>query len=148
MGVHAREARQPADRRSEAASSASTQYGNPLNYAAACAIYKNVCKKYVSFQTANRNLPEVHKDDLDVEELFDFYAPGQMFWFDDVLCEAVEYGASGEAVYPDAQGKLFIRGKVLDVDPEGAHKDWPVGKVNGFPPTRCCGLLEGAEMRA
>lgn len=124
------------------------EFGNPLNYAAAVAIYKNVVKKYPAFQTANLHaapihMKKTHSDDL--ASIFDRYQVGQMFWFDDVLCEAVEYSNSGQAVYPDAEGKLFVRGKILDVDPMGKHKNWPVGKVNGFPPHRCSSLMEGAE---
>ena len=120
------------------------EFGNPLNYAMAVAVYKNVCKKYPAFQTANRTMPEFHNVGDNLDQLCEIYPVGQMFWFDDVLCEAVDY-QGGLAVYPDAVGKLFIRGKILDVDPLGKHKDWPVGKINGFPPRRCSDLMTGAE---
>ena len=128
-------------------------YGNPLNYAAAVAIYKNVCKKYPAFQTDNLTAKPIKTvgnqgdttGDFTVYELCEKYPVGQMFWFDDVLCEAVSYSHSLLAVYPNADGTLFVRGKILDVDPEGKHRKWPIGKINGFPPHRCSNLMEGAE---
>ena len=121
------------------------EYGNPLNYGAAVGYYKNAAKKYPAFQTANVHIPEYRDVGNNIADLMDIYPVGQMFWFDDVICEAVEYGSTGEAVYSDAQGVLFVRGKILDVDPEGAHKGWPVGKVNGFPPRRMALLMDGAS---
>jgi hypothetical protein len=112
--------------------------GNPTNYGQAVAIYKAVCKKYPAFQTTNVHVEPYRKGDgsYTVEMLDEKFSVGQMFWFDDVLCEAVpQHGQI--AVYSDGEGKLFIRGKVLDVDPDGAHKAWPVGRVAGFPPHRC-----------
>lgn len=119
--------------------------GNPTNYAQAVAIYKAVCKKYPAFQTGNVHVEPI-KQNLKADpgnhtfaRIADSYPVGKMFWYDDVLCEAVAY-AGGMAVYPDADGVLYIRAKVLDVDPEGAHRKWPVGKINGFPPHRCADL--------
>ena len=123
--------------------------GNPTNYGQAVAIYKAVCKKYPAFQTYTLNQQPFKRadeandsdDEFTVEQLDEFYPVGQMFWFDDVLCEAVAYQGN-IAVYSDGDGKLFLRGKVLDVDPEGAHRKWPIGRIAGFPPHRCANLLE------
>lgn len=123
------------------------EYGNPLSYGAAIAIYKHVVKKYPAFQTATHGpnaIPEYRNVGLNLADLAEAYPVGAMFWFDDVLCEAVPY-MGGMAIYPDAVGKLFVRGKILDVDPLGKHKDWPIGKVNGFPPHRCADFVSGAE---
>jgi hypothetical protein len=116
--------------------------GNPTNYGQAVAIYKAVCKKYPAFQTTNaEDVPvrlggmKMHEDALTVTGLDEHYPVGQMFWYDDVLCEAV--GHPNIAVYSDPDGKLFIRGRVQDVDPLGAHKAWPIGREAGFPPHRC-----------
>src|SRR3954453_18505556 len=124
--------------------------GNPLNYAAAVAYYKNAAKKYPAFQATNRHVEPFKIEGAtgqkshSIVELMNLYPAGQMFWYDDVLCEAVEFADTGEAVYSDPHGALFIRGKILDVDPGGANKDWPVGKTTGFPPHRCAELMEGA----
>lgn len=124
--------------------------GNPTNYAAAVAIYKNVVKKYPAFQIDNLHVKPLARDQYDEQgyqlklgDLLAHFPVGEMFWYDDVLCEAVEYGHSGEAVYPNAEGKLFIRGKICSVDPEGQHRGWPIGKSNGFPPHRCAEFSEG-----
>lgn len=120
--------------------------GNPTNYGQAVAIYKAVCKKYPAFQTANVNAeparvqPELEPASMTIDALDERFPVGQMFWYDDVLCEAV--ANPNIAVYPDIEGKLFIRAKVLDVDPMGKHRGWPVGKVSGFPPHRCADFLD------
>jgi hypothetical protein len=120
--------------------------GNPTNYGQAVAIYKAVCKKYPAFQTKTHGedrLPEFHDYGDNFSQLADIFEVGQKFWYDDVLCEAVPAKPSPLAVYSDGDGeKLFIRGKVLDVDPEGQHKAWPIGRVAGFPPHRCVNALE------
>jgi hypothetical protein len=121
--------------------------GNPTNYGQAVAIYKAVCKKYAAFQNetaiGGREIKSAKRttDNTDTGKLCTEYPVGELFWYDDVLCEAVEY-AGGEAVYPDPEGNLFIRGKIVDVDPEGHHRNWPVGKINGFPPHRCANWTE------
>jgi hypothetical protein len=124
--------------------------GNPRNYGQAVAIYKRVVAKYPAFRTENVNeRPYVvtteandHDGEYTVDQLDEIFPVGQMFWFDDVLCEAVAH--PNIAVYSDPEGKLFIRGKILDVDPDGAHRDWPVGKVSGFPPHRCADFMVAA----
>jgi len=118
--------------------------GNPTNYGQAVAIYKAVCKKYPAFQTTTygqNSLPEFRNVGNNVSDLDAAYPVGTMFWYDDVLCEAVEY-QGGSAIYPDSEGKLFIRGKICSVDPEGQHRGWPLGKTNGFPPHRCADFME------
>jgi hypothetical protein len=85
---------------------------------------------------------KMYDDSLTVSELDDRYPVGQMFWYDDVLCEAI--GHPNLAVYSDGEGKLFIRGRVADVDPEGQHRAWPVGREAGFPPHRCASFIEGS----
>ena len=117
--------------------------GNPTNYGQAVAIYKAVVKKYPAFQTTTYGqdaIPEFRNVGLNLADLMQQFQPGTMFWYDDVLCEAVHYNG-GSAVYPDPEGKLFIRAKICSVDPEGQHRGWPIGKVNGFPPHRCAEFM-------
>jgi hypothetical protein len=126
--------------------------GNPLNYAAAVAIYKNVVKKYAHFGIPNIDMEPVnladakkipgHHTPMDLlNELADSYPVGQMFWFDDVMCRAVERNG-GMAVFPDPEGYLLIQAEVLDVDPEGKYRSWPVGKIFEAQPHRCFSLAE------
>jgi hypothetical protein len=114
------------------------EYGNPLNYGAAVAIYKNVVKKYGAFQTTNVHVKPYKLGDggYSVDALDDLYPVGLQFWYDDVLCTAIPHQSS-IAVYSDGEGALFIRGRVEDVDPLGKHRKWPVGREAGFPPHRC-----------
>lgn len=126
-----------------------TPNGDPQNYAAAVAIYKHVCAKYPAFQMDNRDRPTMkvgeHKPEdfgkfLSVQALDEDYPVGQMFWFDDVLCEAV--AKPNIAIHSDAEGNLLVWAKVLDVDPEGAHKTWPEGHEFGAWPHRCAAFEE------
>jgi hypothetical protein len=121
--------------------------GNPTNYGQAVAIYKAVCKKYPAFQTNNVSMEpmrlggeKMHDDAQTVIALDDKYPVGQMFWFDDVLCEAV--GHPNIAVFSDEKGHLLVWGKVLDVDPEGKYKDLPIGRHGGWPPHRCAAFTD------
>ena len=125
--------------------------GNPTNYGQAVAIYKAVVKKYPAFQKTTYGqdaLPEfrlreneTYERSQNVADLCEIFPVGEMFWYDDVLCEAVEYHG-GEAIYPGPDGKLFVRGRICSVDPEGQHRGWPIGKTNGFPPHRCVDFAE------
>jgi hypothetical protein len=123
------------------------EYGNPLNYGAAVAIYKHVVKKYPHLGKRNVGVAPVHVNDMHGEELSalnvlaDKYPVGVEFWMDDVLCEAVEY-RGGMAVFPDPEGFLFINAKVLDVDDLGQYRDWPVGKIFPAAPHRCASANE------
>ena len=127
-----------------------TDNGDPQNYAAACAIYKNVVKKYAGFQIPNVDVQPIRttieasqERTWALNDLADDYPIGTMFWMDDVLCEAAERNG-GMAVYPDPDGYLLIWAKVLDVDPEGQYRDWPAGKMFGAQPHRCADLVEAA----
>lgn len=136
-----------ADKQAEDGKQRLDQYGNPLNYAAAIAYYKNAVKRYPAFQSSNAykapyKLGQVLDGEtpVSVEDLDDRFPAGQMFWYDDVLCEAVAHPKL--AVYPDADGLLFIRARVLDVDPEGAHKTWAEGFEFDALPHRCADFVE------
>ena len=63
------------------------QYGNPLNYAAACAIYKNVCNKYAAFGVPNMNLPEIEETHNNVSDLDEAYPVGKEFFCDDMIVQ-------------------------------------------------------------
>ena len=131
-----------ADKQAEDGKRRVDDYGNPLNYGQAVAIYKAVCRKYPAFQSSNRGVAPMKLGQIlfgpgavTVSELADKYPVGEMFWYDDVLCEAV--ACPHLAVHPDADGLLFIRAKVLDVDPDGAHKNWAEGHEFDALPHRC-----------
>lgn len=123
--------------------------GNPLNYGQAVAIYKAVVRKYPHLATENVTAQPVKlggekmfDDSATVVELDDAFPVGQMFWYDDVLLEAV--GHPNIAVYSEPDGHLKIWGKVLDVDPEGQHRNLPEGRQGGWPPHRCVPFAEEA----
>ena len=115
--------------------------GNPLNYAAAVAIYKNVVKKYPAFQVANMAMPIFKNVGNNVGDLDDQYPVGQNFWFDDVLLEAVAH--PNIAVFSDPEGNLLIWGRVISVDPEGKYRNLPEGRHGGWQPHRCVPFMEG-----
>jgi len=124
--------------------------GNPTNYGQAVAIYKAVCKKYPAFRTTNVGVEPMRLDPMKgflpasntVSELDDKFPAGQWFWYDDVLCEAIAH--PNLAVYSNGDGVLFIRGRVLDVDPLGQHKGLSEGHEQGFMPHRCAEFVEGS----
>jgi hypothetical protein len=118
-----------------------TPNGDPQNYAAACAIYKNVVRKYPAFAIPEPEIARIQQ--LSLDELMVEYSAGQMFWFDDVLCEAVA-DQYGNVVSADSRGNLEITAKVLDVDPEGAHRGWEEGKIIAVPPHRCADFVEAS----
>jgi hypothetical protein len=126
--------------------------GNPINYGQAVAIYKAVVKKYPHLATSNVGMKPINMVVRDTSadqrtpmqvltELADKFSVGSMFWYDDVLCEAVERQGN-MAVFPDAEGFLLIQAKVLEVDPQGAYRNWPVGKIFEAQPHRCFDLME------
>lgn len=114
--------------------------GDPTNYGAAIAIYKNVVAKYPGFapQVINRS-PHTYAA-MTPSQLDEIFPVGQMFWFEDCLVTAVP-AHGGLACFPDSKGSMLMRGCVEDVDPEGPHKEW-VGKISVFPAAKCLALSE------
>lgn len=118
-----------------------TPNGDPQNYAAACAIYKNVVRKYPAFSTPENEVER--RQNLSLDQLIEEYAEGTMFWFDDVLCEAQAHPVTRQTINSDSEGNLRIYAKALDVDPEGAHRDWE-GLLVMVDPARCADFVEAA----
>lgn len=116
--------------------------GNPTNYAAAIAVYKNVVRKYPHMATNNIATPIFRNVGNNVSDLDEQFPVGENFWFDDVLLEAV--GHPNIAVFSDPEGNLLIWGRVISVDPEGKYRNLPEGRHGGWQPHRCVPFLEGA----
>ena len=119
-----------------------TENGDPQNYAAASAIYKNVCKKYAAFGFPNVDLPQLKNEHNNVGDLDDKYPVGSEFFCDDMIVRAQEaQEGSGIAVYPDSDGNLLIQVRILDVDPAGRNRN-KIDYVIGVDPNRCCLMTE------
>lgn len=114
-----------------------TENGDPQNYAAACAIYKNVVKKYPAMNVADA--PPIKAGFMLPSDVDKTFPAGSHFWWEDCICEveAVRDGIGGVIIMPD--GALMLHGKILDVDPDGPHKDW-VGRSSTFSASRCLPL--------